>query len=124
MHEMSSEQVKQREEKYPDDIDEVPVKTRDLDRVVVIRAESTLPGLVQQPQHDAQTDHHVKSVQARHHEVYPEERTDVFAEFFSVELVPRIVAGPLESRQDAFILRLFGESTIGPFKVSAWVIVR
>src|SRR5580700_3178202 len=71
------DQVKQREQVNPDDVDEVPVKSADLDWSVPLRGEASLPRHDQKPEKDAQADDHVQRVQAGHHKVKREEQLRV-----------------------------------------------
>src|ERR1700691_5280603 len=71
------DQVKQREQVNPDDVDEVPVQAADLDWSVPLGSESSLPGHDQEPEKNTQADDHVYRVQARHHEVKREEQLRV-----------------------------------------------
>jgi hypothetical protein len=47
MH-VKADQVEQRKEKYPDNVHEVPVETRILNRIVILRRVSALPREIDQ----------------------------------------------------------------------------
>src|ERR1700675_1310377 len=63
------DQIEQRKKIDPDNVDEVPVQTANLDGSVVFRCEASLPRHGQEPGKDAETDDHVQRVQSRHDEV-------------------------------------------------------
>src|SRR5512137_933852 len=65
----SLDQVEQREEEDPDEVDEVPVEAGELDRRRVARAELAAGGPHRHPAQDAHADEHVEPVQAGHEEV-------------------------------------------------------
>src|SRR5271166_295260 len=71
------DQIQQREQVDPDNVDEVPVEAADLDRSVPLGGEASLPGHDQEPEKNAQADDHVQRVQARHNEVEGEEQLRV-----------------------------------------------
>src|ERR1700739_2103936 len=66
---MPVNQIEQREKIDPDNIDEVPVETANLDGSVVFRCEASLPRHGQEPREDSETDDHVQRVQTRHYEI-------------------------------------------------------
>ncbi len=70
---VESGQIEQREEEDPDDIDEVPVKTADLDGRIVFFGERSLPGQVNESDQNSRADDHVQRVEPRHGEIDPEE---------------------------------------------------
>ena len=74
---MASNQIEQREEENPHDIDEVPVKTADFNRREVLGRNLVAPDLGDHPQHDADADDHVQRVHTGHHEVKREENFGV-----------------------------------------------
>src|SRR5712691_3615079 len=74
---MTPDQIQKREQENPDDVDEVPVQTADLDRAVVLRGDRAAPRPPQHPRHDPEPDDHVQRVQARHDEVEREENLRV-----------------------------------------------
>ena|SRR6266508_1329592 len=80
---MTAQQIKQREQEYPDDVDEVPVKTRNLNRIVVFRTVAPARSKVQNYGKHAYADDHVNRMHARHGEVDPVEHLDM----------PRVGAG-------------------------------
>src|SRR5438270_4461469 len=59
-------EVEEREEKNPDDVDEVPVEAHDLDGAVVLGAEIAAPRPHDHPDQEAGADDHVQRVQAGH----------------------------------------------------------
>ncbi len=67
------DEIEQREQEDPHDIDEVPVETADLDRARVFLGNGAVQRPHEHPQHDAETDDHVQRVQAGHHEIEREE---------------------------------------------------
>src|SRR2546421_52847 len=71
--EVRAEEVEQREEENPDDVNEVPVESEVLDGRVVLRREATAPGPPHYRRDNEYADDHVERVQARHCEVEPEE---------------------------------------------------
>src|SRR5262249_37701622 len=107
MQKMSSKQIQQREEEYPDDIDKVPVKTRHLDRRVVVGVECALPRLYKQPCHQDQSDDHVQGVQTGHRKIDPEKAANMLLEFFGINNAVREVADTLVSGQEPTVRILF-----------------
>src|SRR6266496_5152559 len=67
-----SYQVQKWEQKDPDDIDEMPVQTGDLDGIVISTREFSKPCEQRQNQHDPDSDSHVNRVQPCHRKVNPE----------------------------------------------------
>src|SRR4051812_25073240 len=77
-HDLSSPEIEEGEDKHPDEIDEVPVETHDLDALVSSRPageEAFASDLEVAPQHLAgndeqenDADRHVRAVEARDHE--------------------------------------------------------
>ncbi len=63
------DQVQQREQIDPDDIDEVPIEAADFERSVIVRREPAFPCHPEKPCEDAEPDDHVQRVQASHDEV-------------------------------------------------------
>ncbi len=86
MHEMSAQQIKQREEEDPDDIDKVPIQARHFHRHIIIRAERASKCLVQQPQHQSKPDDHMQSMQARHRKIKPEKYPNFIPELVRIDL--------------------------------------
>src|SRR5258708_11566890 len=66
-------QVKQRKQVNPNDIDEVPVEAADFDGSVVLGRKASLPGCEEKPEKNAEPDDHVQRVQACHNEIKREE---------------------------------------------------
>src|SRR5580765_4197219 len=62
----SGNEVEEREEEDPDDVDEVPVETHHFDRTVVLGAEMVLPRTDDEVDEQAGPDDHVQRVQAGH----------------------------------------------------------
>src|SRR5579863_2220786 len=67
------DQVQQREQVNPDDVDEVPVQPADFHRRVILRSEISLPGHDKQPGENSQSHNHVQRVQTSHDEIQGEE---------------------------------------------------
>src|SRR5207245_6664116 len=67
------DQIQQREKINPDDVDEVPVKSSDFHRCVVVRPIATAHGVVGDEREQTYADNHVQRVQAGHDEVEGEE---------------------------------------------------
>jgi glutamate-1-semialdehyde 2,1-aminomutase len=65
----SADEIEQREEEDPHQIDEVPVEAGDLDRREPLRAELAVAGLPGDHRHDPDADDHVRGVQPGHREV-------------------------------------------------------
>src|ERR1035441_2864005 len=63
------DQVKQRKQVDPNNIDKMPVQATHLQRRVVLRSKTPFPGCVQKPGKEADPDDHVKRVQSGHDEV-------------------------------------------------------
>src|SRR5579872_4432713 len=66
---MPADQIQQREEIDPNNIDEVPVEAEVLDHRMVAGGIEALPCISQQEEHDAHTDNHVYGVHAGHGKV-------------------------------------------------------
>src|SRR5436190_20226513 len=66
---MPANQVEQRKQEDPDDVDEVPVETADLDRAVIPGGDRPVPRPAQHDGHDAEADDHVQRVEAGHQEI-------------------------------------------------------
>src|SRR5215469_16003943 len=86
---MAVNQVQQREQENPDDIDEVPVKARDIDRRVVIGGVDALLGLQDDKHEDAHAHNHVQSVQARHGKVEREKQLRLALQLRAFEVESR-----------------------------------
>src|SRR5580658_522639 len=70
-------QIQQREKKNPNNIDEVPVQTDEVDRRAVFRREPALERLPNQPDQQARADDHVQGMQAGHCEIKREKQLRV-----------------------------------------------
>src|SRR5712664_288952 len=71
------DQIQQREQENPNDIDEVPVEGDIFDRRVVLRREAAAQRFLDEPNEQAGTDDHVQGVQAGHPEIKGEEKLSV-----------------------------------------------
>src|ERR1700722_11460594 len=74
---MSVDQIEQREQKNPHNIDEVPIQTHQIDRRTVFRRESTAERLLDQPNQKAGADNHVQRVKSGHRKVQREKELRV-----------------------------------------------
>src|SRR5213593_4136872 len=83
---MTADQIKKREQENPDDVDEVPVETADLDWNVVLRRNHAANRPPQHERHDPEADDHVQRMQSRHQEVQGEKKLRV-AEVLRFEVV-------------------------------------
>src|ERR1051325_11351908 len=72
-----SHQVKKRKEINPHNIDKVPIKTGDLDRVVVPVSKPSPTRQKCEPKKQANADQKVKRVQPGHREIKPEKKLGV-----------------------------------------------
>src|SRR5437870_3202774 len=70
---MPANEVKEREQEDPYDVDEMPVQTADLDRRVVLGGDRAAPRQPQHDGHDAKPGDHVQRVKAGHQVVEREE---------------------------------------------------
>src|SRR5277367_6310623 len=68
------DQIQQREQENPDDIDEMPVEPEQLDGRIPLRGICAFSSLSDQEQYDEDADDHVGGVQSRHPEVAGEEQ--------------------------------------------------
>src|SRR6185436_2858777 len=75
--EMSSKQIKQREQKNPHDVDKVPVETRNLYGTVVFGTETSLGCEIEKHRHYTDTDDHVDRVHSGHREIDPVKHLDM-----------------------------------------------
>src|SRR5215510_4369695 len=66
---VAADQVEEREEEDPDDVDEVPVQSADLNRAHVVAIDGPVSHPRQHPRHDAKADNHVERVKAGQDEV-------------------------------------------------------
>jgi hypothetical protein len=66
---MPADQIQQREQINPDDIDQVPVQARVFDRRVVSRASNALSRPGRQSREQAAADDHVQGVHSGHREI-------------------------------------------------------
>src|SRR5271155_1099155 len=71
------DQVKQRKQINPDNVDEVPVQAADLDRSVPLGSETSLPGHDEKPEKNTQANNHVQRMQSSHDEVEREKHLRV-----------------------------------------------
>src|SRR5947209_1616560 len=71
---MSAQQIEQREKKYPDDVDEVPVQPGHVDGRVIFRRESSALRPRGKNREQRNPDNHVQRVQARHREIKREKQ--------------------------------------------------
>src|SRR5258708_20077916 len=67
------DEIKQRKQVNPNDVDEVPVEAADFDGSVVFGSEASFPGCEEKPEKNAEPDDHVERVQAGHNEIKSEE---------------------------------------------------
>src|SRR2546426_7381723 len=74
---MRAEQIKQREEENPNDINEVPIKTRYLNRRMILGSEAFAASHQNQDADYSDPDYHVQCVHASHSEIEPVEQFDV-----------------------------------------------
>src|ERR1700735_2707572 len=72
------DQIQQRKQINPDNVDEVPVQATDFDRSVVLGSEASLPGSDEEPKKNSEPDNHVQGVQAGHHEVQRKKQLRMF----------------------------------------------
>src|SRR5580658_10120544 len=91
-----SDQVEQREEKDPHDVDEVPIKTRHFDRGVIGRAKGSLARHQENRGHNAEANHHVEGVEAGHEKVKAEQDLRLVSELRWSE---RSIPGPMAGEQ-------------------------
>src|SRR5207302_1513367 len=66
LHSKMRNQVQERKEENPNDVDEVPIKAHHLDWTVILRAEVTAPRARDDPHEKADADHHVQRMQPGH----------------------------------------------------------
>src|SRR5215475_8528059 len=71
--EVKARQIKQREEEYPDDVNEVPIEAADFDRRVVVLGELALLRHQDHRGQEAGADDHMQRVQPSHQKVNPQE---------------------------------------------------
>src|SRR5581483_1674405 len=71
---MAIDQIEQKEKEDPDDIDEVPVQSSDIDRGEILGRVCTSSGLPKEKRKNTHTDNHVERVQPRHGEVKGEKQ--------------------------------------------------
>src|SRR5213080_4099507 len=72
-HSCSSNEVERWKEKDPDDIDEVPVESRDFDRQRRLCGEATTGNARPDEAEEQNSDRDMQAVEACHHEIKPEE---------------------------------------------------
>src|SRR3990172_5054879 len=70
---MQADQIKQREEKNPHDIHEMPVQAEEFNRRVIFGAESPFSCKKHQPDQQSHSNDHVQGVHSCHHEIETEE---------------------------------------------------
>src|SRR5262245_17702463 len=74
---MAADEIENRKQENPHDVDEVPVETADLDGTVVIRRDDPARAPPQHPRHDPEADDHVNRMEPGHDEVEREENLRV-----------------------------------------------
>src|SRR4029079_10173557 len=74
---MAMDEVQEREQENPDDVDEVPVEAEELDRDVPLLRERPLDRHPENDCEDADADDHVQGVHARQREVQDHEDPDL-----------------------------------------------
>src|ERR1044072_3021665 len=111
MQVMPSQQIQQRKQKYPHNIDEVPVKPDHLNRTVILRIKTQPEGKDNQVRQQPGADDHVERVHAGHREVDPVKHLDLFhiSAFQQVQFV-RIFVAVLRYHR---IERIAGKQTAG-----------
>src|SRR5258708_3844621 len=67
------DEIEQRKQVKPNDVEEVPVEAADFDGSVVFGSEASFPGCEEKPEKNAEPDDHVERVQAGHNEIKSEE---------------------------------------------------
>src|SRR5438105_3357914 len=78
---MAPNQIQEREQENPHDIDEVPIEAADFNRTVVFRRDRAAPRPPEHPAHDAEADDHMQRVESGHNEVQRKEQLRVPHEF-------------------------------------------
>src|SRR2546421_6537357 len=112
VHSEMRNQIEEREEEDPHDVDEVPVEAHHLDRPVILRSEIAAPRTPDDVQQEANADDHVQRVKASEAPIEQHEQLDfrrelrilVPGEVASGEkaLVPvRVVLVALDAEEDA-----------------------
>src|SRR5260370_14750455 len=90
------DQIQQREQENPNDIDEVPVEADILDGRVVLRREAAAQRFLDEPKEQAGADDHVQGVQASHAEIEGGEKLRVrVGSSVYAGLVIRTIAGSM-----------------------------
>src|SRR5579864_6052296 len=74
---MPVDQIQQRKQVNPHDVDEVPVEAADLEWGVILRRKASLPCHPQKPGENAEADNHVQGMQSGHDEVEGKENLGV-----------------------------------------------
>src|SRR5262249_43804218 len=105
---MAADQVKQREQENPYDIDKVPVQAAQLHRRVVFPSELPSVGPQEQPAQQSETDDHVKSMQAGHGKVEREEYLGLPGGLLSGSVGRDLDLVALGLRVSCAVLNLFG----------------
>src|SRR5712672_3470644 len=100
MFQVTAKEIKQWEKEDPHDIDKVPIETRDFHGSVIFRCKCALPGFVNQPCHNSQSDDHVQSVQTGHRKVDPEEHFDMMCEHTNRQWFFNDIPGELARNRD------------------------
>src|SRR5579871_6766123 len=85
----TADQIQERKQKDPDDVDEVPIQAADFDRREITRTESATPGHDQNCSHQADANDHVECVKARHEKVEAKHDLGLPRELRSFAIVPR-----------------------------------
>src|SRR5687768_16137125 len=106
---MPPDQIQQRKQENPNDVDEMPVQAADLDGAGILPRDGSVPCPEQHPRHDSEPDDHVNGVQAGHREIQREEDLRV-PEVLGLELERRpgnvmlvellVVLHPLDAEED------------------------
>ena len=102
MHEMSPEQIKQREQEDPNNIDKVPIEAGHFDRHIVFAAVCVFATPSTEPRHQPEADDHVQGMKPGHYKIDPKEYPDLIAKLIRVDLTIRKIADLLGSASDIF----------------------
>ena len=116
MHEMSPEQIKQREQENPDNIDEVPIEAGHFDRHVIFRTVGIAESHPSEPSHQPKADDHMQGMEAGHHKIDPEKDPHLIAEFVGIDLAVRKIPDLLRSCEYFVIQPKLCQRTIRPLK--------
>src|SRR5438094_10084583 len=74
---MASDEIWQREQKNPHDVDKVPIQAHQFHWGVVLRREAASQRLSEKPQQQSGADDHVQRMQAGHREIQREKKLGV-----------------------------------------------